>query len=60
VLVGDRDELTPPDRAAEIADAIGSARLVQIPGSGHCTPIEQPDAVTRALVDFLSQPPRGI
>jgi len=57
VLVGDRDELTPPDRAAEIARAIGGARLVEIPGSGHSSPIEQPDLVTRALVDFLGEPP---
>jgi pimeloyl-ACP methyl ester carboxylesterase len=53
VLVGDRDELTPPDRAAEIANGIQAARVVEIPGSGHCSPLEQPDLVTHALLEFL-------
>jgi pimeloyl-ACP methyl ester carboxylesterase len=60
VLVGDQDELTPPDRAAEIASAIGGARLLEIPGSGHSSPIEQPDLVARALLDFLGEPPRAM
>jgi pimeloyl-ACP methyl ester carboxylesterase len=53
VLVGDGDELTPPDRAAEIADAIAGAHLVVVPEAGHLAPIEQPAVVTRALVEFL-------
>jgi pimeloyl-ACP methyl ester carboxylesterase len=53
VLVGDNDELTPPDRAAEIANGIAGARLVTIPESGHCSTVEQPQYVTRALVEFL-------
>ncbi len=53
VLVGDRDELTPPGRAAEMADGIAGARLVEVPGSGHCSPVEQPEFVTRALLEFL-------
>jgi pimeloyl-ACP methyl ester carboxylesterase len=56
VLVGDQDELTPPDRAAEIATAIPGARLVEIPGSGHSSPIEQPALVTQALLEFLEAP----
>jgi pimeloyl-ACP methyl ester carboxylesterase len=53
VLVGDRDELTPPERAAEMARGIAGARLVEVPGSGHCSPVEQPEFVTRALLEFL-------
>jgi pimeloyl-ACP methyl ester carboxylesterase len=53
VLVGDRDELTPPGRAAEMAEAIPGARLIEVPGSGHCSPLEQPEFVTRALLEFL-------
>jgi len=56
VLVGDQDELTPPERAAEIADGIPGARLVTVPGSGHLSSIERPAAVTRALVDWLTLP----
>jgi pimeloyl-ACP methyl ester carboxylesterase len=50
VVVGDADRLTPPDRAAELADGIAGARLVTIPECGHISTLEQPDAVTRTLV----------
>ncbi|HEV2284387.1 MAG TPA: alpha/beta fold hydrolase [bacterium] len=53
VLVGDGDESTPPDRAAEIADGIPGARLVSVPDSGHLSTLEQPALVTRALVEWL-------
>ena len=53
VLVGDSDELTPPEQAAEIANGIAGARLITVPESGHCSTIEQPEFVTRALLEFL-------
>jgi pimeloyl-ACP methyl ester carboxylesterase len=53
VLVGDADELTPPDRAAEIANGIRGARIVIVPESGHASTVEQPEYVTRALMEFL-------
>jgi pimeloyl-ACP methyl ester carboxylesterase len=53
VLVGDTDRLTPPDRSKEIADAIPGARLVIIPDAGHLTTLEQPEATTEALVEWL-------
>ena len=53
VIVGDGDALTPPDRAAEIADGVAGARLVTIPESGHASAVEQPEYVTQALVEFL-------
>ncbi len=53
VLVGDRDALTPPARAREMADAIAGASLVVVPESGHMTTLEQPQAVNAALLDFL-------
>jgi len=53
VVVGADDALTPPDRAAEIADAIPGARRVVVPDCGHLSPLEQPQAVTEALVAFL-------
>lgn len=54
VLVGDRDQLTPPELAAEMADGIAGARLVVVPGSGHLSAIEQPDLVTAALLEWLT------
>lgn len=54
VLVGAEDVLTPPDLAREMAQAIPAARLVEIPGSGHLSSLERPDAVTRALREWLA------
>jgi pimeloyl-ACP methyl ester carboxylesterase len=54
VLVGEQDTLTPPDRAAEIEAAVPDARQVLVPDCGHLSALEQPEAVTRALVDFLT------
>jgi len=53
VLVGDGDELTPPELAAEIAAGIDGARLVTVPHSGHLSTLEQPQEVTRALLEWL-------
>jgi pimeloyl-ACP methyl ester carboxylesterase len=53
VLVGDCDQLTPPELSAEIAGGIPGARLVVVAGSGHLTPLDQPEEVTKALVEWL-------
>ena len=53
VLVGDHDAVTPPDQAAELAAAIRGAKLVVVPDCGHASTLEQPDAVNRALLDWL-------
>jgi pimeloyl-ACP methyl ester carboxylesterase len=53
VLVGDGDEATPPDRAAEIADGIPGSRLVTVPECGHLSTLERPEQVTRALIEWL-------
>lgn len=53
VLVGDADAATPPDAAREIAAGIRGARLVIVPKSGHLTTLEQPDAVTSALTEWM-------
>jgi len=49
------DEAATPDRAAEMADRIPKARLIVIPECGHLSALEQPAAVTKALVGLLSQ-----
>jgi pimeloyl-ACP methyl ester carboxylesterase len=54
VLVGDADQLTPPERAQEIAAAIPRARLVVVPASGHLSTLEQPERVNAALLEWLS------
>jgi len=54
VLVGDHDELTPPETAREMADGIEDALLVIVPECGHMTLIEKPDAVNKALAEWMS------
>lgn len=53
VVVGDSDAVTPPDRAAEIASGIAGARLVTIATCGHLCAIEQREAVTTAMVEWM-------
>jgi 3-oxoadipate enol-lactonase len=53
VVAGEADDLTPPDQAAIMAQAIPGARLVIIPGAGHLPPMEQPAATTECLREFL-------
>jgi len=45
VLVGDSDQLTPPELSAEIAGGIPGARLHVVASSGHLTPLDQPEQV---------------
>jgi len=53
VLCGEADSLTPPALAAEMADAIPDASLVIVPQAGHLVPLEQPEVVNRAMIDWL-------
>jgi pimeloyl-ACP methyl ester carboxylesterase len=53
VLVGEGDEATPPELAREIAAGISGSRLVMIADSGHLSTLEQPQAVTQALVEWM-------
>jgi len=53
VLVGEHDVLTPPDLAQEYAAHIAGAQLVVIPGAGHLSNLEQPQAFLQAVNGFL-------
>jgi pimeloyl-ACP methyl ester carboxylesterase len=53
VLVGDADELTPPELAREIAADILGSRLVVVPDCGHLSTIEKPEAVNAAMIEWL-------
>lgn len=55
VLVGEEDQITPPAEAIEIARGIGdNARLVTLPGCGHLSTLEAPEAATRELQAWLA------
>ncbi len=54
VIVGTQDPATPPEAGELIADRIAGAELVALEAA-HLSNIEQPDAFTRAVVEFLTR-----
>jgi pimeloyl-ACP methyl ester carboxylesterase len=55
VLVGTADSLTPPAEARAMAQRIPGARLKELPGAGHLSNLEAPDAFEGALAEFLDE-----
>lgn len=55
VLCGDSDALTPPALAEEMAAGIADANLVLVEHSGHLSTLEQPEAVNRAMIEWLAE-----
>ena len=55
VMVGERDEATPPAMAQALAAAL-HAPLVTLPGAAHIPTVQVPELVTAALKDFLLPP----
>jgi pimeloyl-ACP methyl ester carboxylesterase len=55
VIVGEKDVLTPPSEAEELAELLPIAQLVRLPGAGHLTPLEQPVRINDELIVFLSR-----
>ena len=53
VLVGGEDGWSPPAQHEEIARRIEGSHLVIVEHSGHMVTVEQPQAVNRALVDWI-------
>jgi pimeloyl-ACP methyl ester carboxylesterase len=53
VVVGEHDQLTPPEDSEAIAAAVPGARLVRIEQSGHMSNLENPDAFNAAVLEFL-------
>lgn len=52
VLVGDSDQIAPPDAAEEMAAGMEAARHVVVPDCGHLSLIERPEIVSQALVEW--------
>jgi pimeloyl-ACP methyl ester carboxylesterase len=53
VIVGEEDALATPSDAKQMVDAIASAELVSIGGSGHLTAVEMPDEFSNAVREFV-------
>jgi pimeloyl-ACP methyl ester carboxylesterase len=54
VIVGEGDQITPVAFNREIAAGIPGAHLEVLPDCGHLSTLEQPEAVTRRLVDWFT------
>ena len=55
VLGSDSDRLMPYEHSEAIAALLPDVELVQVPGSGHVTMLEQPELVNKHLLDLISQ-----
>ncbi len=54
VIAGADDPAAPPDQAELISDSITGAALEVIPDGAHLANMEQPEAITQAILDYLS------
>jgi pimeloyl-ACP methyl ester carboxylesterase len=54
IITGDEDTAQPPRNSDSMAAGIRGARLVRIPGAGHSSSLETPDAVIAAMQQLLS------
>ena len=57
VVCGEHDAITPPADSKALAAGIPGARLEMIPGAGHLSNLEEPDAFNRHLLGFLEKLP---
>jgi 3-oxoadipate enol-lactonase len=53
VVCGEFDQATPPPLNKSIADKVAGCRYVELPGCGHCPPLEQPQVFLDAIKDFV-------
>jgi 3-oxoadipate enol-lactonase len=54
VITGEEDEMIPVDESRRMAQAVKGAKLVIIPGAGHLSNLEQPEAFNSAVNEFLT------
>ena len=53
VVAAERDTLMPVPHSEDIVGGIEGARLLIVPDAGHAVVIERPDAISRAVLEFL-------
>ena len=55
IVVGERDAVTPPAVARQLAALAAEAELVELSGVGHLTPAEDPAGFADALIGWLAR-----
>lgn len=53
IITGEDDTAQVPANSEHLASSIQASKLVRIPASGHSSSLEQPQAVTAAMRDFI-------
>ncbi|MDX1459071.1 MAG: alpha/beta fold hydrolase [Marinobacter sp.] len=53
VIVGEKDEPLPPRYSRQLAREIPDSSLIVVPGAGHLSNLEQPEAITSAILSYL-------
>ena len=53
VVCGEHDQATPTALNKEVADKVAGAKYIEMPGCGHCPPLEQPEAFLKAIGGFV-------
>ncbi len=53
VVCGEFDQATPPPLNKTIAGKVKGAKYVELPGCGHCPPLEQPEQFIAAIKGFV-------
>ncbi|MDQ3073531.1 MAG: alpha/beta hydrolase [Bacteroidota bacterium] len=55
IIVGEEDKITPPESAQKMHGMIAGSELTIIPGAGHLSNMENPQAFNNALLTFLDK-----
>lgn len=55
IIVGAEDQLTTPQEATALAEAMKQCELSVLSGAGHISPLEQPERVAEALVRLVKR-----
>jgi pimeloyl-ACP methyl ester carboxylesterase len=55
IITGEDDTAQPPANSKSLIDGIRGARHVNIPGAGHSSSLETPEAVIAAMQEFLQR-----
>ncbi|WP_114452327.1 alpha/beta fold hydrolase [Halopolyspora algeriensis] len=55
VVVGEEDTITPPEIARDVTAVLPDAELVTLPGAGHLSAMETPEAFANAVLPWLNR-----
>ncbi len=55
ILTAEDDKLSPPKYGSYMKEHINNASMTDIKDAGHLSPLEQPEAFNRAVIDYLKQ-----